>query len=262
MPTAKVPKKTTKSASRKYEDRILFEVYELAANGLTKPQIADAFKIEYRRLKRWQKVHPLIKTAYEQGKATRQERSGLGDKPTETIEQYVYKRLNPALVPIWNKLKSLDKEPNSAKRIEALLQDKGKLVRQQLFLHALVSRTFRVADALRICNLSYGELKTWKLDSQFGQLLDEVSYYKNSFVEGKLMEAVERGEPWAVQMAAKGLIKETYGEQSTVKIEGKVDMNHQHDFVPIEKLSLPVRKIVMKELEAAKIEDAEYTVKS
>ena len=47
---------TTGKGIRRYTDEVLFEVYELAANGLSKHDIAATFQLDYRRYKRWQEL--------------------------------------------------------------------------------------------------------------------------------------------------------------------------------------------------------------
>jgi hypothetical protein len=135
------------------------------------------------------------------------------------------------------------------------LYEKGILVRQSLFLHALISKSFRVSQAMRITGTSYGDLKLWRSDPRFTELMDQISFEKKSFVEGKLMEQVEAGEPWAITLAIKALGGDEYSNRTTIKHEGEVSHSHS---VSIEQLSLPLRKAVMAELEAKEtITDAE-----
>ena len=247
------PKDRTPTGTRRYTDDILFEVFDLAANGLTKRQIADGFGVTYERLKRWQRRHPLLTLAYNTGKSKRRsnlemsrDQTGNTKSTTQTITQYVEGRLSDGLKPIWDRLCAFEDDPNPQRRIDALLFDKGTTVRQQLFLHALISKSFKVSQALRCVGISYQVLNSWRGDPQFTELMDEICFHKKNFVEGKLMEAVERGEPWAVTLAIKAVGGEDYKDKQVIKHEGNVD--HKHS-VKLDQLPLPLRKAVMAALD-------------
>jgi len=250
---------TTGKGIRRYTDEVLFEVYELAANGLSKHDIAATFQLDYRRYKRWQENHPLLKIAYAQGKAVREARKEKG-KTTETIEHYVYKRLSPTLKKYWDKLKELDSEKNASRNIEAFFKEKSPLIRQQLFLHALISKSFKMSDALRITNTSWSTVQEWMNNPQFKGMVSEIQQYKRMFVDDAVMVAVAEGQPWAIQMAAKGLLRDQYGDKQLIEHTGHIE--HSHEQIDLSSLSLPLRKAIAKELEANKeeVQDAEIVV--
>lgn len=261
----KKKQKITKTGSRKFNDDLVFDAYELAYNGLSLTAIADAFKTDLRRVRRWRERYPIFKLAVERGKARR--KIGMSDdthKPTESIEQYVNARLSPALQPTWKQLMAFDKEENPQKKIDALFRDKGTVVRQQLFLHALVTKSFKVAPALRICGLSYNQLQTWRNDPAFAAMVDEIQFHKANFVKDKLMAAVQRGDQWAVTLALKAFAKDEFADHTVIEHKGTVQ--HKHETFPVEKLSLPLRKAVLAEFDAlaksGEIPDADYSVKA
>jgi len=137
------------------------------------------------------------------------------------LPQWIYSRLTPELQEIWKKIDRWDKQKGGAAKIEMILQDHGKAVRQQLFLHALSTCRFSCTRALAKVNVTKREFDNWLLhDVDFAELVDEVEWHKGNFFESALIGLVEAGEPGAVVFASK-----TFNAERGYGIKARVDHN-------------------------------------
>lgn len=237
-PKAKAPQKPKLS----FEN--LLKLYELCRDGLKPSAIAAAMGIESSTLKKWRRDYPEIALAWNRGRE-----AGNKNKVGDAFLSYVHGRLPTDLQELWRDINGIDtQDSNAEKRIERLLEGKGKRIRQSLFIHAMVATNFNRAEACRKVNLSYDAVTNWlRTDAEFARLMDMVTEMKKDFCESALMGLVSQGDTSAVIFTNKTLNKDRgYDPKVTVKHEGTI--NHQLD---IASLGLPV-EVMRTILEAVK----------
>lgn len=251
-PKAKTPTKSKLSLPK------LLKLYELCREGLKMTPIASAMGVDVQTLKKWKANDPDVAYAWKAGRDAASK-----NKVGDAFLNYVHGRLPSDLQDLWRDINGIDvQDSNAEKRIERLLEGKGKRIRQSLFIHAMVATNFNRAEACRKVNLSYDAVTNWlRTDPEFARLMDMVTEMKKDFCESALMGLVSQGDTSAVIFTNKTLNRDRgYDPKVTVKHEGTV--NHQLD---IASLGLPaevMRAILeavrkkqesMKELEAPRV---------
>jgi hypothetical protein len=232
---------------RVWKDEMYLKTYLLARSGLRDPKIASALGVSICIFKKWKVKRPALVDAIQQARRLNKE------SLTESFQDYVYKRLPPRLQKVWERINAIEFETNHVRRAEALLEDGGKNTRQHLFLYALCCSNFNASEACRKVGVRRKTYEYWKLDPDFATLIDEMMWHKKNFVEGSLMELVDRGDTAAVIFANKALNRDR-GYDITTKIDvrhmGQVD--HVHAVVDISTLpiSLEAKKEVLAALRA------------
>lgn len=148
---------------------------------------------------------------------------------SQDFPSWVYNKLSPELKKLWDKIKVFEKEPNGIAKIELMLQDNGKRVRQQLFLHALVVNRFSPSAAMSKVNVGKKEFDSWlRNDVDFALLVDEIQWHKGNFFEECLINLVSEGNPAAVLFANKTFNRTRgYGDRRQLDVyhSGGVDVN-------------------------------------
>lgn len=238
-----------------WNDTYYVRIYELARTGLSDIKIAHALGVHPKCLVKWKKQKPAVRDALDRGR-------GKGEHSTlSTFTDYVYERLPKRARKLWERLEECEEKSNAVERIEALLQDEGKSMRQHLFLHALVSSNFNPSVATKRINISYGAMLNWcENDPDFHDLYDQMLLHKKNFFEECLIKLCKRGDPNAIIFANRTINRDRgYGDQTTVKVEGQI--NHVHGLIelPIEQLNLPLetRKQMLNALRLKKPEIVE-----
>ncbi len=180
----------------KYKPILVLDAYKLSRLGMTDTDIAVHFKVARMNFIRWQKTYPELKEALDRGRAEREQEDSLPD--------WVYSRLSPELKEVWSKISRWQKEKNGVVKIELILSEQGKLVRQQLFLYALCVSHFSPSLALQKVNVTRSELDRWiNTDPDFAKLVTEIEWHKGNFFESQLVRLVGEGNPAAVIFANK-----------------------------------------------------------
>lgn len=201
------------STRSKYRPLMVLEAYKMARMGMSDVDIVRHYGIARRSWDLWCDKHPELKEAVRQARKERQD--------GETLPDWVYARLAPELREMWNNIRRWEKEPNGVVKIELMLSQQGKLVRQQLFLHALCVSHFSQTVAMRRVNITKTELQHWiEHDPGFAQLVQEIDWHKGNFFESQLMKLVEQGNPAAVLFANK-----TYNRSRGYASHSQVDVN-------------------------------------
>jgi hypothetical protein len=137
---------------------------------------------------------------------------------------YVLNRLSPEARETWNQIKLHKKDPTFAK-IDAILDGKPKRIRQELFIHALVSSNFDLSTACRIVGISKNTLEFWRRnDLEFLQLIEEIQWHKKNFFEHALMDLVEFRNPAAVMFVNRTMNADRgYTEKLQLEHSGGID---------------------------------------
>jgi hypothetical protein len=237
--------------SMKWKPIYLVLIYRMMRNGIPEKDQAKALGVTRERIYRWMNELPELKEAVEMARRERAE--------NESMPDWVYAHLSPELQEIWKKIEKWHEMPDGVAKIELMLQDEGKRVRQQLFLYALCVSNFCPSAALRMVNVSRKTLNFWiSSDGEFAELVDEVQWHKGNFFEESLVRLVREGNPAAVLFANKTFNKER-GYQATAKLEvehsgavlhGVVDLAELMDY-----LSQPCRLELLEALRQKNAKD-------
>lgn len=161
------------------------------------------------------------------------------EKSVTSFEDYVYESLSPEMRELWEKIEVFDGHRDGRELIEKLLENQGKTVRQNLWLHAMIFTRFNASEACRLVNVSYPTIREWKLkDPAFKQLLDEVQWHMKNFFEGSLTQQVAAGNILAVLFANRTVNKDRgYDERVKLEVSGRIDHAHYH-YVAVDRLKL------------------------
>lgn len=230
-------------------DENYLKIFFLARSGLSNKRLCESLGVKDDTFRKWMEVRPAFKAAIEAG---REERAG----QAASFMDYVYKRMPPKLQRLYEQLCEYETSDNATVRVEALLAGQGDKVRKHLFLHALVDNAFNPSEACRVVGVSKGQLKRWKTDPEFQELLDEVLWHKKNYFEEALVRLVQQGDTAAVIFANKTQNQDRgYGAKLAVEHRGQVE--HKH-LVDLDSLALPlaVRQAILTAIEARKAEQA------
>lgn len=244
-PPKKKKKKSKQYPDFKWEDRFYLLCYQLAKEGKSHKEVADAMGVDEHTLKRWRADRPSLEDAYWQG----------CQRASQTFQDYVYDRLSPKLQTLWDKIKQFDDHPNALQKITGLMANSGVRARQHLFIQALISRNFNASKALNSLGMSYQQLMTWaKNDPVFTELLNEIEWHRKNFYEDSLYNLVKEGNPAATIFVAKTKLKDR-GYGAKLEIEHSGTVNHNHQMVDLETLNLPFefKRQLLEYIEEAQI---------
>jgi len=229
-----------------WKDDFIIKVYNLARSGVKEFHMAQVLGISVPTFRSWQRKKLVFKKAIQKG---RKEYRGRRDK-TASFEDYVYRRLSRDLRLTWNRICKLDKKKNGLEKIEAILDRKGKRVRQELFLHAWISGNFSISEALRKVNISRMTLERWKKDDpEFAKLVKQIPWYRKNFFEDALSGLVAGGDSGAIIFVNRTYNRDRgYNEKYEVdmSLSGEIDQNVMS--VDMMKLPLETRKTILKSL--------------
>ncbi len=226
-----------------WQDHFVIDIYNLAKSGMTENQMSKTLGVSIHTFIKWEKKKKLFKLALDKG---RKEHRGKDNK-TLSFRDYFYKRLSYKNRKTWKAINKLDGKKGSFEKIEALLERRGKLVRQHMFVYAWVHANFSVSMALRKVCISRSTFEAWKKDNEFGKLIEELNWHKKNFFEDHLTKLVAGGNP-----AATIFVNKTFNKDRGYNEKIEVDMNLagelEHGIVSVDhlKLDLDVRKALLK----------------
>jgi hypothetical protein len=141
----------------------------------------------------------------------------------ETFTGYIFKHLSREARTVWEEIQFWD-EASSYDKIEAVLTGQTKRIRQELFIHALVSTNFDISEALRMVAMSRTTFNHWRdNDLEFRQLVEEIQWHKKNFFEHALMDLVEQRHPSAVLFVNRTINADRgYSEKLEVQHSGSI----------------------------------------
>lgn len=203
-----------------YDPCMVVDIYRMAMEGMARSNIAKAIGTDKRTFKKWMVRHPEVKKALDQGYGKD------GSKPFQnartTFAEYCLTALPPDLHELWQQLNDMD-EQTGEKRYDMLMQRHGRRVKQQIFLHSLISTNFNKFAAMRRACISHSSLDKWKReDPEFMDLINHIHEMKRDFIEGALMGLVAGGDTSATIFAAKSLLPDRgYGSKLTIEHKGE-----------------------------------------
>lgn len=223
----------------KYRPIMLVHIYRYAKVGMTEEAICDGIGVSRKTWHEWKRRFPSIDKAIKLGRTE--------DNTGGTWHKFVYDRLSPDLRELWDRIESYDRiDPdtgrpllaNGVAQIEALLDKHGKLVRQQLFLYALIHNNFSASKACAKVNIDKSTLDHWiKSDPKFGELIEEIKWHKGNFFEESLFRLVDQGDAAAVLFANKTFNRDRgYNPAVDVNVNGTIE--HKHNVLDLSDLDL------------------------
>jgi hypothetical protein len=235
----------------------------MARDGFTPKRMAAVLGVQAHTMYLWLAKYPDVKLAYSEGMKLRKGGTPGGG---ETIQSYIFRRLPAEVQRTWKKISRIEKSLGTTtarcrERVEAILERRGKYVRQYVFLHALVNTNFDASAACRKANITKTTLDNWCNDPEFARLLEEMGWHQGNMIESALMKLVRKGDGPAIIFASKTFnAKRGYGSVMKVEHQGKVehDHDHKHSLVDISKLNLTIpekRKLLKAMQEAKRFED-------
>jgi hypothetical protein len=218
----------------KWQDDFLVQIFDLVRQGLTVQEVADVLKVNIATLKKWVRERLALKQMIRRARGDDRGENG----HMETLSEYVFKRLPPRLQEYWHSLKRFDEMDNPTQRIEALLGNQGKQVRQYLLVHAIVACHWNISEACRMVNVSRASFDHWATnDSDFAELIDELLWHKKNWAEAALMGKVAEGDTAAIIFVAKTLNRDRgFNPAHEVKVTGSI----LHGSVALDDLDLPL----------------------
>ena len=218
-----------------WKDEYYVQIYDLIRAGSSIPVIAEIIGVNALTIRAWIKGKPALAAAVKEAKEAKE------GKTTATFSNYIYGRLSSKLQRLWDELEAYEHEDNPQKKIELLLQNYGKRIRQKLFLHALFASNFAISEASRRVNVSRKTFDYWiNEDSEFRDLVAEINVIKGDFFESALMGLVRRGNPQAIVYANKTFNRQRgYGEKIEHEHTGTVSQQH---IVQVEDLNMTLEQ--------------------
>lgn len=238
----------------KYRPIMLVSIYRYAKLGFSEEAIWEALPVADKTWKSWKKKFPEIKEAIRMGR-TETEDGG-------NWHRFIYDRLPEDLKKIWDDIDQWDELPNGMAKIESLLSNHGKKVRQQLFLYALIHTNFSASRAMAKVCIDKDTLDYWiQNDEGFATLVEEIQWHKGNFFEEHLIGLVKAGDVGATIFANR-----TFNKDRGYAVKNSVDVNVtgqiEHNLVDLTELELSkeVRMAIMDAMRAhkQKIEDAKF----
>jgi DNA-binding XRE family transcriptional regulator len=240
----------------KWKDEFIITAYELAREGTTEFNIARVLGISKPSFVLWEKNKPLFKMAITRGRMFHKH----GTTPYCDMMDYIYRKLPEDLKELWQKLHQFNLANDGIDKVEALFAGKGRIVRQKMYITALVKCNFNVAAACRMTGLARDRVEKWKRDFEFQRLIKEVGEIEKDWAESCLRRLVQAGDATATihlnrcRNADRGLNEKT---QIDVNVHGQI--NHNHKIIAIETLDLPIsiqKMILEKVREQRKLVDS------
>lgn len=138
-----------------------------------------------------------------------------------TFGHYVFKHLSQEAREIWEDLQFHAEHKDGMEQIRLLMNRQSSKIRQELFVHALVSTNYDVSRSCQMTGLSRNTLDKWRNDARFAELLEEIQFHKKNFFEKAMMDLVHMRNPLAVIWANK-TVNADRGYSEKVRVEHTV----------------------------------------
>lgn len=220
---AKAEKSRATGKNKKWHDGLYVEIYRLALQGWGNTAICETLGVARNTFQEWRGKRPAIDEALQLARA------GRTNKPKDevTLEEYVVGRLPEDLKKLWKEINKIDKKNLGIEKLEEALKNRGKRVRQYLFLHALLSRRWNISEACRVVGIGRHQYEQWKKrDYGFSQLMQEMHQAVKDFYESALIERVYAGDTAAIVFANKTMNRDRgYNERLQVDVTTKEEHN-------------------------------------
>jgi len=224
-------------AKGKWNEEYILSAFTLAREGKTIEQIADFLGVTEVTVQKWRKEKPSFHKAIEQGQTEFKNPDG----KIFSVSDYIYERLPDDLQPLWEKLELFEKTKSGVEKIDQLLKDKGKRVKQYLFIHAWISSGFILNKALRKVGISGRTFYEWKeQEPEFAELVNQVTFLMRCFIQDRLFEQAFLGDTQVLIFLAKTHLRK-WGYSEKVDID--VNMNMTGEVKHIHTASLDLSSV-------------------
>lgn len=177
---------------------------------------ANEMGMERRRYQRLL-VHPHWVKAREVAAAHQNARSR-----EKTFGHYVFKHLSSEAQETWKELQFWVEHEGGQVQIQRIMGGRARKIRQELFIHALVSTHYDMSRALSMTGLAKTTLDHWvNEDFNFSQLFDEIQWHKKNFFEKAMMDLVAERNPLATVWVNK-TVNSDRGYSEKVRVEHSI----------------------------------------
>lgn len=235
--------------------RFLLDFYDACLREESPQKVAQALGASKKEVYSWVRKSIVLKEAQELADARRGSRS--------SIQGYVYGTLSAEAKEMWDTLTFWKDTDSTYERMEKIFNGKTVRLRQELFIHALVSSNYDVSNACKMVGVNRGTLREWQnSDLAFRQLFEEIQWHKKNFFERHLIGLVEERHPAAVMFvnrtvnADRGYTEKLQIEHTGSK-DGMIDLDTlKLDFETRRKILEAVReqKLIQAADEARRVE--------
>lgn len=217
----------------KWKSKLLFKIYDMCRHGYSDSDIAKFLKVSPSTFQNWKKAHPEISDAQKVAKELYQSRLINGSL---TFREYLFRILPKKARKTWKRLNKLERAGSSMQRIDAMLDKKGKSVRQYLFIYTWMASNFNLSMAMKKLNVSKSMFENWRRnDPEFADLVDEVVFHKKNFFENSLLDLVAQGDSSAILFVNRTANRDRgYSEKMDVNV---LDSSRQN-LLPLEEIGL------------------------
>lgn len=221
--------------SYKWRNIFFVNAYELARQGFSDNQIAKSLGVSTTTLQIWKKKKRTLREAIKRGRGGSE-----SHMDAMTYAQGCYEHLTPEAQDCFDRMTAFHQEQNGIKRMEAMLRDQGKGMRQMMFITALISRNYNISEACRFTNIRRQTFDIWvATEPGFSQLMDEILEKMKDDFQMHLYKQSKSGEVAATKFALSALAKERgFGEKIQHEVSGKIEHEHKHVHVKIDDLNL------------------------
>jgi DNA-binding MarR family transcriptional regulator len=208
----KAPRKPAKQVTI----RLILDVYDAFLREREEKKIAAALGTTQTSLSQWLEKFPELQEARDLAITRR--------ASTADFAGYIYKRLTPDARKVWEEIQFWAEGSNAQDKIKTILDGRATPLRQEIFIHALVSNSFNLSEACRIACVPRATVESWrKEDLAFQQLVEEIQFHKKNLFEGALVGLVEQGNPGAIMFVNRTVNSDRgYGEKTTVDHTGTI----------------------------------------
>jgi len=207
---------------KKMSLRFILDWYDAWLRETNPVKVAAALEIDSQVLHKRLAAYPELKEAKELADSRRAKQ--------ETFAGYVYQQLSPPSRAIWDQLQFWNESEGAYEKIESILSGQAKEMRQELFVHAMVTSNFNLSAACRMVGVSRLMLDGWKKDLAFRQMIEEIQWHKKNFFEHALMDLVDQRNPGAVMFVNRTINADRgYAEKLAVEHSGQVNTGFSLD---------------------------------
>jgi transposase len=234
--------------------RFLLDFYDACLREDSPQKVAQALGASKKEVYSWVRKSEILKEAQALADTRRGNRS--------SIQGYVYGFLSEEAKEMWDTLTFWKDTESTYERMEKIFSGKTVRLRQELFIHALVSSNYDVSNACKMVGVNRATLREWQnSDMAFKQLFEEIQWHKKNFFERHLIGLVEENHPAAVLFvnrtvnADRGYTEKLQIEHTGGLKEGLIDIDEL-------KLDLDTRRKILEAVREAKIRKASEEARS
>lgn len=229
----------------KYDSSIPVRAYEYIRGGVSLASCGKMFGVSSTTFFAWMNKHTDLKTAVERAQKFKK---GEG---TDTFREYIFGRLSPQARKTWKLIHHFE-HCRKENKIRALLERKGKYIRQQLFFYAVIHANFNISLALKKVCLSHSQYQAWtQRDADFARLVQELHVHKKNFFEGCLVKQCKDGDSACIIFANK-TINRDLGYNDKIELDIKVQRTISTTQEALESLPVEDRKLFLEKIQKSR----------